>query len=915
MKKFKQNHLALERALFAAIVIVLLLFNLVGTTEIRDATVNVDEDGYPLTDKTFDDFAAPGTRFAVITGSDWGNELMARYKDAVVLSFDTQADVYNAIDSGKVDAGIGYMTQRDGLKTSHPDLAFITEPFTTLEYGFAMSHTPKGKELCRELNEYMSMITENGDYEKLKAKWEDPKRKGDVMDEHTFSGEKGPLRICTGGLWEPMTFYEGPDLTGEFIELAYDFCEYAGYTPSIEAVTYTAELAGISSGTYDFMADVAKLTEEREGKIYVSDALLNDSDYMVVKAEGRLITVPKAVVFFQNLKTKIMKSLIESGHYKLLVSGLFVTLGLTLLAITVGTIFGALICFMRMSSSPFLNACASLYIRIFRGVPLLVLMLVLYYIVFKDLAMSAFQVSAIAFILDFSAYSSEIFRSGISAVPGDQAMAARALGFGKVHGFRKVILPQALINIIPVYSGQCISTLKMTSIAGYISVEDLTKASDIIRSRTYEAFFPLLITAVIYFLLSAVIVRLLGMLEAKLDPSGRHIPDDIRAIAESFVPNASRTSNAKAPGGGGKGGLILDISHLKKSYPDVTPLKDVNCKIYEGDIISIIGSSGTGKSTLLHLIDRLEDRDGGEIIFDGQNYADKGCDVNALRQKIGMVFQSFNLFTHLTIIENLMIAQTELLNRSREDAAKKGMALLNLVGLKDKALAYPSQLSGGQQQRAAIVRAVAMDPKMILFDEPTSALDPTMVGEVLAVIRNLAKEGRTMLIVTHEMNFAKDVSNRVFFMAEGVIYEEGSPEDIFGNPRRDKTKQFIRHSKALKMKLSNDDSSFISCVEMIGDFAWRNMLGRDLVTNMQIILEELCLNTIAPCLSAGQEMDIIIEYNEENANEADISIRYEGSGANPLDSAQELPRILIRKASREISFTHDDGENRLNVLL
>ena len=208
-----------------------------------------------------------------------------------------------------------------------------------------------------------------------------------------------------------------------------------------------------------------------------------------------------------------------------------------------------------------------------------------------------------------------------------------------------------------------------------------------------------------------------------------------------------------------------------------------------------------------------------------------------------------------------------------------------------------------------------MDPKMILFDEPTSALDPTMVGEVLAVIRNLAKEGRTMLIVTHEMNFAKDVSNRVFFMAEGVIYEEGSPEDIFGNPRRDKTKQFIRHSKALKMKLSNDDSSFISCVEMIGDFAWRNMLGRDLVTNMQIILEELCLNTIAPCLSAGQEMDIIIEYNEENANEADISIRYEGSGANPLDSAQELPRILIRKASREISFTHDDGENRLNVLL
>ena len=208
----------------------------------------------------------------------------------------------------------------------------------------------------------------------------------------------------------------------------------------------------------------------------------------------------------------------------------------------------------------------------------------------------------------------------------------------------------------------------------------------------------------------------------------------------------------------------------------LTVLKDVNCDIEKGEVISIIGPSGTGKSTLLRAINMLEPPTGGEILVDGENIMAKGYKLDKMRQKMGMVFQSFNLFDHMTVLENITYAPVKLLKTSVEDAKAEGMDLLQKVGLAQKADVYPESLSGGQKQRVAIARALAMHPEVILFDEPTSALDPTMVGEVLSVIRQLAKEGMTMLIVTHEMRFAKDVSTRIFFMNEGIIYEDGTPE-------------------------------------------------------------------------------------------------------------------------------------------
>ena len=229
---------------------------------------------------------------------------------------------------------------------------------------------------------------------------------------------------------------------------------------------------------------------------------------------------------------------------------------------------------------------------------------------------------------------------------------------------------------------------------------------------------------------------------------------------------------------------MIEIRHLRKEYEDTTPLKDVNAVINSGDIIAVIGPSGTGKSTLLRCINMLETPTSGQIIVDGQIINDGKCDLNEVRKKMGMVFQSFNLFGHLTVIENIMNPQITLLGRSRQEAYEKAMDLLSKVGLSSKALAYPDELSGGQQQRIAIARTLAMDPEIIHFDEPTSALDPSMIGEVQSIIRMIAKTGRTMMIVTHEMDFAKKISNRVWYMDEGGIYEEGTPKQIFENPRQ-----------------------------------------------------------------------------------------------------------------------------------
>jgi len=237
--------------------------------------------------------------------------------------------------------------------------------------------------------------------------------------------------------------------------------------------------------------------------------------------------------------------------------------------------------------------------------------------------------------------------------------------------------------------------------------------------------------------------------------------------------------------------VAIHVSHLKKSFKNLEVLKDISLDVTEGEVVVIIGPSGSGKSTLLRCLNRLEEASGGEIVIDGADITDKKCDINKVRERVGMVFQHFNLFNNMNVLRNLMLAPVDLKKQDRETARKKALEMLERVGLSDKADAYPHQLSGGQKQRVAIARALCMLPDIMLFDEPTSALDPEMVGEVLEVMKHLAHIGMTMVVVTHEMGFAREVGDRVLFMDGGLILEEGTPEEIFGNPQNPRTRDFL----------------------------------------------------------------------------------------------------------------------------
>lgn len=345
---------------------------------------------------------------------------------------------------------------------------------------------------------------------------------------------------------------------------------------------------------------------------------------------------------------------------------------------------------------------------------------------------------------------------------------------------------------------------------------------------------------------------------------------------------------------------MITIEHLRKEYPNAIPLKDVNVTIHKGDVISVIGPSGTGKSTLIRCINMLDTPTSGKIIVDGQDITQKNTRIDLVRRKMGMVFQSFNLFEHLTVLENIMLAPMDLLGKNKQEAYDKAMELLKLVGLSAKALNYPDQLSGGQKQRVAIARAMAMEPEIILFDEPTSALDPTMVGEVQKVIRDLAKQGLTMMIVTHEMRFARDVANRVFYMDEGGIYEDGTPEQIFTAPQKEKTRRFIRHLKVFEQRIEGTDMDLPAKIASIVDFCMKNQISGSLMRKLQAVFEEL---TIQILLRQSEERQITFaaEYSEEQ-NRMDVIVRYTGKPFDPSQTDNCLAWKIVSGYGKEIHW-------------
>ncbi|MBO5537779.1 MAG: ABC transporter permease subunit [Prevotella sp.] len=872
-----------------------------------------------------------------------------------------------------------------------------------------------------------------------------------------------------------------------------------------------------------------------------------------------------------SIAESFINNLIVEDRYRMILDGLQVTLIITLCAALLGTLLGGLVCWMRMSRKKWLQQVAKAYIDLMRGTPVLVLLMLMYYVVMAPMDASGIVVAIVTFAMNTAAYISEMMRTSIQGIDRGQTEAGLALGFTQRQTFFKIVLPQVVRAVLPVFQGEMISLLKGTSIVGYIAVADMTRASDLIRSRTFDAFFPLILTAIIYFLVAWLIGLLLqslvqrqrmkavaaaaGMLLAgtvcyvptltepspprtseSSEPSapsvfkalkGKNVaviigsiqdiavtnmaPDaniqrmtgfaDLLAALESgkadvagnesltlmfckdvaekvdsvnaglepiplgaifrkdntalqqdfnsFLADIKRDStyqkivdqwqhadnpsamsvpqqrgtgrtlrvatyptmppfnfiNAGKPSGlepalltewanrrnwkleylvmdfsaqipavqmgkvdmamgaisvteerkkevlfsdgymeshilfitrKGEGHILsnpafdsssdetengflwigtlalliiiigggawffirrkhqaalhnntialgeegLKIHHLRKSYGALNVLRDINADIHRGEVISIIGPSGTGKSTFLRSLNLLDPPTDGEILFNGENILAKGYPVNLLRQKMGMVFQSFNLFEHKTVLENIIFAPCQLLHEPEDEARKEGMALLRKVGLAEKANVYPSSLSGGQKQRVAIARALAMKPDVILFDEPTSALDPTMVGEVLSVIRQLAKEGLTMLIVTHEMKFAHDVSTRIFFMYDGYIHEDGTPQIVFENPVHSATKAFIQRIRKEVFEIDGPDFDFLGMHSAMNAFCHK--YG---ITEKQETAALLCNKMLNDMMAKHRPITVRITHSEQSGVTA-LDFMVERMTATPLSDAQ-----------------------------
>lgn len=346
---------------------------------------------------------------------------------------------------------------------------------------------------------------------------------------------------------------------------------------------------------------------------------------------------------------------------------------------------------------------------------------------------------------------------------------------------------------------------------------------------------------------------------------------------------------------------MISVRHLAKSFPSaddhrVEVLRDINFDIQSGEVVAVIGPSGTGKSTLLRMLNRLETPTSGEIRVNGENILSKDYPVHRLRQRMGMVFQSFNLFNHLCVLDNVMLAPMKLLGLTREQAEHEAVEMLRKVGLAEKSHAMPASLSGGQQQRAAIARTLAMHPDIVLFDEPTSALDPTMVGEVQGVIRNLSQEKMTMIVVTHKMSFARDISSRVLFLYDGVVLEDGTPDQIFTNPQRKETRDFVHRIRKLTFEITDGDFDFYDMSSRIKQFCISCSMPEKMDAVTHVVEEILVIMQ-----QFSKSIHIDVNHSDLDRTSSVVAL-HRGETLSPLDreGADELAAMIVRGMSKSI---------------
>ncbi|MBB3455033.1 polar amino acid transport system permease protein [Rhizobium sp. BK313] len=510
-----------------------------------------------------------------------------------------------------------------------------------------------------------------------------------------------------------------------------------------------------------------------------------------------------------------------------LLQGAVTAIEIAAVAMVGGIILGLGLALMRLSRVAPVRWIAWFYIWFVRGTPQLLQLVFLYdALPIIGIKLDTFTTAVVGFALNEAAFSAEIIRGGILSVNRNQSIAASAFGMPPLLTLRRIILPQAMRAILPGMANDTISMIKGTSIASVIFVNELTFRSQQIVGQNFKFFTVFAAAGIIYLVMTSAIAGIQILLERRFNFELERKPADGNRLFGFNFGRAATPPPAAAIGKPVKSGaVVLDREWLQsltsgagngdtdsgpfvigrnlwKSYGDREVLKGVDFTVNRGEVVVIMGPSGSGKSTLLRMVNHLESIDQGEILVGGKHIGYERVngafrptgDLASARAKarIGMVFQHFNLFDHLTALENVIEAPTRV---HREDAAKAretAMRLLTMVGLSNHTDHLPHRLSGGQQQRVGIARALAISPRLMLFDEPTSALDPELVGEVLAVLRQLADLGMTMIVVTHEIGFARDVADRVIFMDEGGIVEQGKPSEVIGNPRHERTRRFLR---------------------------------------------------------------------------------------------------------------------------
>jgi polar amino acid transport system permease protein len=529
-----------------------------------------------------------------------------------------------------------------------------------------------------------------------------------------------------------------------------------------------------------------------------------------------IVVVAAAFGWGSSLIPEPLMEVLTYASSSFLLDGALTAVEIAALAMVGGVMLGLMLALMRLSTLPPLNGTAWLYIWFIRGTPLILQLVFLYdALPVVGIKFDSFTTAVIGFMLNEAAFSAEIIRGGILSVDRRQTLAAASFGMGPFLTLRRIILPQAMRAILPSMANQIISMIKGTSIASVIFVNELTFRSQQIVGQNFKFFTVFAAAGIIYLILTSGVavaqfyLEKFYSLEALKKTPAKAIPAGaLAAESGSGAPAPSPTAwmdslQASRTESSTSDQPFVICRNVQKSYGDKEILRNIDLFVQRGEVVVIMGPSGSGKSTLLRLVNHLEPLDRGEITVGGKyvGYQDQvGGGLKPTRNvakaradaRIGMVFQHFNLFDHLTALENIMEAPIHVYGEATEKMRTLAMNLLRMVGLTNHADHLPHRLSGGQQQRVAIARALAISPRLMLFDEPTSALDPELVGEVLGVIRRLAEAGMTMIVVTHEVRFAREVADRVIFMDEGHIVEQGLPEDVLDRPQHERTQRFLR---------------------------------------------------------------------------------------------------------------------------